>query len=172
MTIAVPDRVKGGTHPTAHRKVTVPLLLAELEAAGVRPADVAGGVRDRAAPQEHPGRARGLPGCRRDRVGSAADQLVNHDAEDPDGIVELADSDLGDVVSANRRVVESDLSIMVSHAAGNPYGGFSGGYKMPATGLTTWRSIRSPPHPRQPAPARLRPDQPAQPVPRPVALDR
>lgn len=142
VTIAVPDRVKGGTHATAHRKVTVPLLLAELDAAGVRPAD----VTVVCAIGLHRKNTRAELG---DYLGEEVlgqfgpDQLVNHDAEDPDGIVDLADSDLGDVVQANRRLVESDLSIMVSHAAGNPYGGFSGGYKMPATGLTTWRSIRS-----------------------------
>ena len=36
VTIAFPDRVKGGAHDTAHRKVVLPLLLDELEAAGVR----------------------------------------------------------------------------------------------------------------------------------------
>jgi hypothetical protein len=34
------------------------------------------------------------------------------------------------------------FAIMIGHSSGNPYGGFSGGYKMPCTGLTTWRSIR------------------------------
>ena len=43
----------------------------------------------------------------------------------------------------NSAVVESDLTVLIGHAAGNPYGGFSGGYKMPATGLTSWRSIAS-----------------------------
>lgn len=142
VTIAVPDRVKGGTHPTAHRKVTVPLLLDELDRAGVRPADVtvvcAIGLHRKNTRAE----LGDLLG--EDVMGRLGpDRLVNHDAEDPDGIVELADSELGDVVQVNRRLVESDLSIMVSHAAGNPYGGFSGGYKMPATGLTTWRSIRT-----------------------------
>ena len=37
VTIAFPDRVKGGAHATAHRKVVLPLLLDELSAAGVRP---------------------------------------------------------------------------------------------------------------------------------------
>ena len=39
VTIAFPDRVKGGAHDTAHRKVVLPLLLDELETAGVRPED-------------------------------------------------------------------------------------------------------------------------------------
>ena len=69
--------------------------------------------------------------------------VVNHDAEDPDGMADLGLSALGDPVQVNRAVVEADLSIMIGHTAGNPYGGFSGGYKMPATGLTSWRSIAS-----------------------------
>lgn len=141
VTIAVPDRVKGGAHATAHRRVTLPIILDELATAGVQPADItvvcAIGLHRK---------------NRRDEFESylgaetlarlQPSQIVNHDAEDPNGIVGLADSELGDVVEVNRRLVESDLSIMISHAAGNPYGGFSGGYKMPSTGLTTWRSIR------------------------------
>ncbi|WP_116997304.1 lactate racemase domain-containing protein [Desertimonas flava] len=141
VTIAVPDRVKGGAHATAHRRVTLPIVLDQLEAAGVRAADInvvcAIGLHRK---------------NRRDELESylgaetlarlPAANVVNHDAEDPDGIVALDDSECGDVVEVNRRVVESDLTVLISHAAGNPYGGFSGGYKMPATGLTTWRSIR------------------------------
>jgi hypothetical protein len=32
---------------------------------------------------------------------------------------------------------------VVGHVQGNPYGGYSGGYKMLITGLTSWKSIRS-----------------------------
>jgi len=42
----------------------------------------------------------------------------------------------------NKEIVESDLAISIGHVMGNPYGGYSGGYKMIATGMTTWRSIR------------------------------
>jgi len=141
VTIAVPDRVKGGAHATAHRRVALPALLDALEGAGVRTSDVtvvcAIGLhrknrRDELEAYLGAGTLSRLP----------AGNVVNHDAEDPDGIVSLEDSECGDVVEVNRRVVESDLTVLVSHAAGNPYGGFSGGYKMPSTGLTTWRSIR------------------------------
>ena len=43
----------------------------------------------------------------------------------------------------NREVFESDLPILIGHVLGNPYGGYSGGYKMAATGITHWRSIAS-----------------------------
>ena len=37
----------------------------------------------------------------------------------------------------------ADIAIQIGHCLGNPYGGYSGGYKMCATGLTGWRSIRT-----------------------------
>jgi pterin-4a-carbinolamine dehydratase len=133
--------VKGGAHRTSHRKVALRVLLDELERAGVRPADVtlvcAIGLHRKNHSYEFESYlgtdnlARLMPG-----------QVVNHDSEDPDGIVTLDDSSLGDVVQVNRHVVEADLTILIGHVAGNPYGGFSGGHKMPSTGLTTWRSIR------------------------------
>lgn len=142
VTIAFPDRVKGGTHPTAHRKVVIPLLLEQLDRAGVRREDV------------HLVNAIGLHRKNRrdefvDYLGQEVvdavppENLRNHDAEDPAGMVDLGESSLGDPVQVNRAVVDSDLTILVGHSAGNPYGGFSGGYKMPSTGLTSWRSIAS-----------------------------
>ncbi|GAA2755278.1 lactate racemase domain-containing protein [Actinopolymorpha rutila] len=141
VTIAFPDRVKGGAHVTAHRKVAIPVVVEELERAGVRRQDItlvcATGLHRMNTREEF---AAYLGQDVLDLFEPG--QIVNHDAEDPDGIVALEASALGDVVEVNRHVVESDLTVLISHAAGNPYGGFSGGYKMPATGLTTWRSIR------------------------------
>jgi nickel-dependent lactate racemase len=147
VTIAFPDRVKGGTHETAHRKVVLPLLLDELDRAGVDPGDVTlvcaiGLHRKNRLEEFHDYLGREVI----DRVPAA--NLVNHDAEDPDGMVDLGPSELGDPVQVNRAVVDSDLTVLVGHTAGNPYGGFSGGYKMPSTGLTSWRSIASHHSPR------------------------
>ena len=142
VTIAFPDRVKGGAQETAHRKVVLPLLLDELERAGVRPGDVRLVCAIGLHRKNHHEEFLGYLGQEvLDRVPEA--NVVNHDAEDPDGMSDLGLSSLGDPVQVNRAVVESDLSIMIGHTAGNPYGGFSGGYKMPATGLTSWRSIAS-----------------------------
>ncbi len=142
VTVAFPDRVKGGAHDTAHRKVVLPLLLDELEKAGVANRDIrlvcAIGLHRKNRREEFAGY---LGEQVLDRVPAA--NIVNHDAEDPDGMTDLGLSSLGDPVQVNRAVVEADLSIMIGHTAGNPYGGFSGGYKMPATGLTSWRSIAS-----------------------------
>lgn len=142
VTIAFPDRVKGGQQPTAHRKVAMQLLLGELDRAGVRREDVrlvcAIGLHRKNRRDEF------LAYLGRETVDAVSEEnLVNHDAEDPDGIIELGKSSLGDPVGVNRAVIEADLAVMIGHTAGNPYGGFSGGYKMPATGLTTWRSIAS-----------------------------
>lgn len=139
--IAFPDRVKGGAHETAHRKVSIPLVVGELDRAGVRRADItlvcAIGLHRKNRREEFE------QYLGRDVLALfEPHQIVNHDAEDPEGIVELPPSDLGDTVQMNRRLADSDLTVLIGHAAGNPYGGFSGGYKMPATGLTTWRSIR------------------------------
>jgi nickel-dependent lactate racemase len=142
VTIAFPDRVKGGTQATAHRKVVLPALLDQLDRAGVRRENVrlvcAIGLHRKNRREEFEAY------LGREVVDAVPDaNLVNHDAEDPDGIVDLGTSELGDPVGMNRALVESDLTILVGHTAGNPYGGFSGGYKMPSTGLTTWRSIAS-----------------------------
>jgi hypothetical protein len=43
----------------------------------------------------------------------------------------------------NKEVFQADLAILVGHVLGNPYGGYSGGYKHCATGITNWQSIAS-----------------------------
>lgn len=142
VVIGFPDRVKGGTHATSHRRVTIPLVLDELEAAGVDERNIklvcAIGLhrknrRDEFEAYLGPEVAK--------RFGDG--RLVNHDPEDPEGVVEVGETENGDVAAVNRDVAEADLAVMLGHTMGNPYGGYSGGYKMPCTGLTTWRSIRS-----------------------------
>ena len=49
----------------------------------------------------------------------------------------------GDPVLMNKYVYECDIPILIGHTQGNPYGGYSGGYKHCATGITHWRSIAS-----------------------------
>jgi len=142
VVIAFPDRVKGGDHDTAHRKVAIPLILDELTAAGVDERDItlvcAIGLHRKNTADEFASYL-GVDLAARFR----GRRLVNHDPEDPAGIVDLGETSRGDVVQVNRAVVDADLSIMIGHTMGNPYGGYSGGYKMPCTGLTTWRSIAS-----------------------------
>jgi lactate racemase len=141
VVIGFPDRVKGGSHPTSHRRVAIPLILDELERAGVRTERVTlvcgVGLHRKNTVEEF---ASYLGDDVLRRVGAA--RIVNHDAEDPDGIVTVGATDLGDHADFNRLAFEADLTIMLGHTMGNPYGGYSGGYKMPCTGFTTWRSIR------------------------------
>jgi nickel-dependent lactate racemase len=127
VTIAFPDRVKGGAHDTAHRKVVLPLLLDELEAAGVRLEDTRLVCAIGLHRKNHLHEFEDYLGREvLDRVPAA--NIVNHDAEDPDGMADLGLSELGDPVQVNSAVVDSDLTVLIGHAAGNPYGGFSGGY--------------------------------------------
>lgn len=141
VVIAFPDRVKGGTHATSHRQVTIPLLMEQLTAAGVDETDVSLVCAIGLHRKNHRSEIAGYLGD--ELVGRfPASRLVNHDPEDPDGITVIGETPGGDVAEVNRAVAEADLAIMIGHTMGNPYGGFSGGYKMPCTGLTTWRSIR------------------------------
>ena len=141
VVIGFPDRVKGGMHETAHRRVAIALILEELERAGVRDDRitlVCGiGLHRKNTMEEF---AEYLGADLVKRFGPT--NLVNHDAEDPAGVVSLGQTELGDHADFNRSAYEADLTIMLGHTMGNPYGGYSGGYKMPCTGFTSWRSIR------------------------------
>ena len=70
-------------------------------------------------------------------------QITSHDSEDDSCLVDLGYTPQGDHVIMNRYVYEADLPILIGHTQGNPYGGYSGGYKHCATGITHWRSIAS-----------------------------
>lgn len=142
VVIGFPDRVKGGSQETSHRRVTINLVLDELERAGVKKQNiklVCGiGLHRKNTHDEF------VQYLGEDLVGRVGlTNLVNHDAEDPDGIVTLGESKHGNWVDFNRDAYEADLTVLLGHTMGNPYGGYSGGYKMPSTGFTTWRSIRS-----------------------------
>jgi lactate racemase len=75
-----------------------------------------------------------------ERVFSAfwPDHLYNHDAEDPDNITYLGETDHGEVVELHRRAAESDLLIYVNINLVT----MDGGHKSIAVGLGTYRSIR------------------------------
>lgn len=141
VVVAFPDRVKGGAHPRAHRRVSIPMILKALEDAGVESNNVtlvcAVGLHRKNTLEE-------LYGYLGKEIVDAVwpDRLVMHDAEDPKGILDLGTDEMGNTITCNRLVAEADLAILIGHVQGNPYGGYSGGYKMAATGLTTWSSIR------------------------------
>ena len=70
-------------------------------------------------------------------------QIINHDSEDESQLVDLGTTQRGDPVIMNKHVYDADIAILIGHVSGNPYGGYSGGYKHSATGITHWRSIAS-----------------------------
>ncbi|MFZ5468842.1 MAG: lactate racemase domain-containing protein [Myxococcota bacterium] len=67
------------------------------------------------------------------------DRYYNHDAEDPDGIVELEKTAHGEVVAINRRAAESDLLIYVNINLVP----MDGGHKSVGTGLANYASLRA-----------------------------
>jgi nickel-dependent lactate racemase len=147
VVIAFPDRVKGGVQPNAHRKVCIPIIVDELLKGGVRFKDItllcAMGLHKKNTKEEWD------QYLGHDIVDMFwPDRLINHDAEDPDGMVELGYDDMGNYVNMNKQVFEADIAVMIGHVQGNPYGGYSGGYKMCVTGITGWKSIRSHHNPR------------------------
>ncbi len=141
IVIAFPDRVKGGFHPQAHRRVTIPIIVEELVKGGAKLEHItllcAMGLHRKNTREEWYGY---LGKEIVDRFWP--DRLVNHDAEAPD-LCDFGKDEMGNVVQCNRVIAEADLPIVIGHCAGNPYGGYSGGYKMVVTGLVGWRSTAS-----------------------------
>lgn len=143
VTIVFPDRVKGGEQPTAHRKVSIKLILEELYSVGVKKENIllicSNGLHRKNTEQEH----RGVLGDELYNQFAPYGQVINHDSEDWDHLVDLGTTEAGDPVIMNKYVYDSDVAIMIGHTQGNPYGGYSGGYKHSSTGITHWRSIAS-----------------------------
>ena len=139
----VPDRVKGGEQPTSHRKVSIKLILKELYAAGVKKEDIkfiiSNGLHPRAKPEDY----KAIFGEELFNEFWPTHQMTSHDSEDPDNMIDLGTTKRGDPVWMNKTVFECDLPILIGHVQGNPYGGYSGGYKHCATGLNHWTSIAS-----------------------------
>ena len=67
------------------------------------------------------------------------DRYYNHDAEDPDGMVELERTSQNEVVAINRRAAESDLLIYVNINLVP----MDGGHKSVGTGLANYASLRA-----------------------------
>lgn len=143
VTIIFPDRVKGGEQDTAHRKVSIKIILEELYKAGVEKKDIllicSNGLHRKNTEKE----IRGVLGDEIFFEFSPTGQIINHDSEDYDHLVDLGKTAQGDPVIMNKYVYDSDLAIMIGHTQGNPYGGYSGGYKHAATGISHWKSIAS-----------------------------
>ncbi len=143
VTISFPDRVKGGYQPTSHRKTCIPIIIEECLKAGVDKRDIklicSNGLHRKNTDEE----IRDILGDEIYHAFKPTHQIVNHDSEDWDNLVDLGTDELGDRVIMNKEVFESDLPVLIGHVLGNPYGGYSGGYKMASTGIVHWKSIAS-----------------------------
>jgi len=143
VVIVFPDRVKGGGHPTAHRKVSIPIIIGECLKAGVLKEDIklicSNGLHRKNTREE----IKGLLGEKLFNDFYWSGQIVNHDSEDWDNLVDLGKDEQGNVVIMNKEVFNADLAVLIGHTLGNPYGGYSGGYKHCTTGITHWKSISS-----------------------------
>lgn len=64
--------------------------------------------------------------------------LTNHDAEDPEALVEVGRTEKGEVVEINRRAAESDLLVYVNINLV----AMDGGHKSVPVGLASYRSLR------------------------------
>lgn len=143
VTIVFPDRVKGGVQETSHRKISIPIIIEEFLKAGVEKKDIklicSNGLHRKNTREE----IKSLLGETVFNEFWWTNQIVNHDSEDWSKLVDLGHDEMGNPVIMNREVFESDLAVLIGHVLGNPYGGYSGGYKHCATGITHWKSIAS-----------------------------
>lgn len=143
VTIIFPDRVKGGFQETSHRKIAIPIIIEKCLEAGVKKEDIklicSNGLHRKNTTEEH----KAILGEEVYNEFAPRKQIINHDSEDWDNLVDLGEDELGDKVVLNKDVFESDLAVLIGHTLGNPYGGYSGGYKHSATGITNWESIAS-----------------------------
>ena len=141
VTIVFPDRVKGGFQENSHRKAAIPIIIAELLKAGADKKDIklicSNGLHRKNTREE----IKSLLGEKVFNEFWWTNQIVNHDSEDWDNLVDLGYDEMGNRVIMNKEVYESDFAVLIGHALGNPYGGYSGGYKHCATGITHWKSI-------------------------------
>ena len=143
VVFVIPDRVKGGEQKTSHRKLACRYILQDLYEAGVEKKDIrfiiSNGLHPRSTEQD----AKAIFGPELFEAFWHTGQITSHDSEDPDNMIDLGTTKRGDPVFMNKTVFDADLAILIGHVQGNPYGGYSGGYKHSATGITNWRCIAS-----------------------------
>ena len=141
VAFVIPDIVKGGNQPTSHRKVAIRACLDELYSVGVEKKDVlllfSNGLHPRATVPE----MKTILGSELFEEFYENGQITSHDSEDYDHLVDIGYTEAGDHVIMNKYVYDADVAILIGHTQGNPYGGYSGGYKHCATGISHWRSI-------------------------------
>ncbi len=116
--------------------VAMPLIVEHLERGGVHRQDIdllCANALHRKFTHEELAKILGA-----DIVAEHGERLACHDAEDPDGLVDLGTTKNGLRVELNRKVIESDLTIYLNCSTVR---GFSGGWKSVCVGLSSYRSI-------------------------------
>lgn len=141
--IVIPDIVKGGIQKTSHRKIAIKVVLDELYASEVQKEDISLLFSNGLHPRTTTSEAKQILGEELFNEFYYSNQIMSHDSEDIENLIDLGYTKSGDPVIMNRLVFECDIPILIGHTAGNPYGGYSGGYKHCTTGITNWRSIAS-----------------------------
>lgn len=141
VTIIIPDIVKGGCQETSHRRVSISLILDELYSAQVQKEDILLIFSNGLHPRTNKEEMLKILGAELFNEFYPSGQIISHDSEDWEHLVDLGTTARGDRVIMNKYVYDSDVAILIGHTQGNPYGGYSGGYKHCATGITHWRSI-------------------------------
>lgn len=141
VVFVVPDRVKGGEQATSHRKLSIKYILEDLYSVGVEPKDITFIISNGLHPRSTAKDALAIFGHEIYDAFWPHGQIISHDSEDMNNMVDLGFTKRGDAVWMNKMVFEADLPILIGHVQGNPYGGYSGGYKHSATGITNWKSI-------------------------------
>ncbi|GAB4338198.1 MAG: hypothetical protein Kow0099_12090 [Candidatus Abyssubacteria bacterium] len=142
VAVAFDDPLKYGP-----KFLSVPVLLDELERAGVKRTNItlvsANGTHDKPPKEDFKGFYRNLYPVLPDDIVEEfwPDQFINHDAHDPDGLVDMGTSRLGDLVEHNRVLVDSDLTIYTGSVFPLIWGGYSG--EGVVVGLASARSIYS-----------------------------
>ena len=130
--IAINDK----TRPVPHHQL-LPPLLERLASLGIPDKAVrfyiAGGSHPPMVPDEYPAI---LPGDLLARF-----QVVSHDAEAYDQMVNLGKTSYGTPVWVNRDYLQSDLKIVVGNIEPHQFAGFSGGVKSAAIGLAGLKTI-------------------------------
>jgi hypothetical protein len=134
VTIAFDDPTVGQYGPIW--STAIPIILAELESAGVSRGDVrlicANALHRKSTTDE----LAKLIGA--DLVREFGDRLYCHDAEDKDNLVHLGTTENGYHVDVNKAVVDDDLTVYLNCST---FRGFQGGWKSICVGLSTYRSI-------------------------------
>ena len=134
VTIAFDDATVGQYAPVW--STAIPILLDELESAGVSRANVrliCANALHRKFTHEELGKLIG-----NDLVQEFGERLYCHDAEDRENLVHLGTTANGYHVELNKAVVDDDLTIYLNCST---FRGFQGGWKSLCVGLSTYKSI-------------------------------